>query len=94
MMHRRSHFGPVRRDYAAQQVWPTIVQNDPILHPGLMQRLAAVALHRQAKPHRADLCSFCIEQRNKWTSPAVAETAGAPPAGGGSFLPFDLRPLV
>jgi hypothetical protein len=69
---RRFNFG-LAKDNGAQ--WPEIIASDPVKYPGLMQRVAAMALHRAGKPHRSDCCLFCEREAGEKRARGVKKTA-------------------
>jgi hypothetical protein len=62
---RRFDFGRHRKlkSAVAEPQWPEIISSDPGLYPGILQSLAAMALHRQDKPHEPGLCPLCERAR-------------------------------
>lgn len=61
MKQKRFNFGHTKTIKAEE--WVSIVSGDPERYPSpLMQRMAAMALHRAGKPHQSEHCPLC--QRN------------------------------
>ena len=64
MTQIRLNLGPGRRRRwdctpDPNATWPGVVAGSPDKYPGLMQTLAAMALHGQGLLHRTDLCPRC-----------------------------------